>query len=483
MTLPTEWLERLGPAVPTYATPPRDDAPHALHAIETVAAAIGTPLMPWQRLVARVASERNPDAPSQYRYRTVVLTVPRQSGKTTLMRCVLMHRALVQAGRRSFYTAQTGKDARERWRDLVDAVQASPLRSKITVRKGAGDSQLILPNASSIRPFAPTAESLHGYTPHDVFIDEAFAFDDAEGQALMGAIGPAQITLPDRQLWIVSTAGSAESAFLRRWVENGREAVDDPTTSVAFFEWSMPENVDPYDAQSWAWHPALGHTITEDDLRELAGKHSLGDWLRYYGNRWTAARDVIFDDDMLEAIAAGEQTPPPSGQLTLAYEAAVDRSIGTVWACWTDPVTGQPALRTVARHPGVEWMPATILQLRDELRPQAIAADDAGVTRAVTEAIRREDEWIELTTLAPRDAALAWDTLRDRIRAGTISVADSPGWREACANAVQRTLGQGWAVDRMKSRGQVADLIAAMVALRVHEQHQQTAVAPLVEFA
>lgn len=482
MSLPAEWLEQLGDAVPAFATSPRDGR-HDLRGIETIAAAIGTPLMPWQRLVARVASERHPERPAEYRYKTIVLTVPRQSGKTTLMRCVLMHRALVKGQRRSFYTAQTGKDARERWRDLVDAVQASPLRSKITVRRGAGDSSLSLPNGSSIRPFAPTAESLHGYTPHDVFIDEAFAFDDAEGADLMGAIIPAQSTLADRQLWIVSTAGTAESAFLRRWVDQGRMNVDDPDSTVAFFEWSMPEGLDPNDPDSWLWHPAVGQTISPQTVLDASSTMSVGEYMRAYGNRWTTTRDVIFDDELLDELSRNEQSPPPPGELAIAYEAAIDRSIGTVWGCWTDPATGLPALRTIARHPGVDWMPQTIIALRDQLRPHTIGADDAGATRAVTENIRRIDEWAELTTLASRDATLAWDDMRDRIRSGALNVADSAGWREACGNAVQRPLGQGWTVDRMKSRGQVADLIAAMVALRLHEHRDASAGAPIVAFA
>lgn len=481
--LPEYWAGQLGPAVPAFATLPTEGALHDLRGIETVGAALSTPLMPWQRFVARVATEHHPERPAEFRYKTVVLTVPRQSGKTTLTRCKLVHRGLVHPGRRSFYTAQTGKDARERWRDMVEAVQASPLRSRITVRRGAGDSSLMLPNGASIRPFAPTAESLHGYTPHDVDIDEAFAFDDAEGQDLMGAIIPAQSTLPDRQLWIVSTAGTAESAFLRRWVEQGRAATADPDSSVAYFEWSMPEGLDPADPVSWLWHPAVGHTITPQTILDAAATMSAGEYMRAYGNRWTTTRDVIFDDELLDALSLGEQTPPRPGELAIAYEAAVDRSVGTVWACWTDPATGMPALRTIARNPGVEWMPQTVLALRDQLRPHTIGADDAGATRAVTEGIRRLDEWVELTTLTPRDVTLAWDDMRDRIRAGGLSIADSTGWREACANAVQRPLGQGWTVDRMKSRGQVADLIAAMVALRLHEHRAADAGAPLVEFA
>ena len=75
---------------------------------------------------------------------------------------------------------------------------------------------------SRIRAFAPTPTSIHGSTPHLVMIDEAWAFDAARGEDLIAAINPAQITLRDRQLWIVSSQGDAASAFLDSYIDLGR---------------------------------------------------------------------------------------------------------------------------------------------------------------------------------------------------------------------------------------------------------------------
>ena len=45
---------------------------------------LGTPLLPWQRLVADVAGEIDPDT-GTYFYDTVILSTPRQCGKSTLV--------------------------------------------------------------------------------------------------------------------------------------------------------------------------------------------------------------------------------------------------------------------------------------------------------------------------------------------------------------------------------------------------------------
>lgn len=70
--------EALGEAQPIYATRPNPGAEHELSKIEKVARLLGTPLQPWQRLIARTITEKNSDG--SYRYPVVMLTVPRQSG-------------------------------------------------------------------------------------------------------------------------------------------------------------------------------------------------------------------------------------------------------------------------------------------------------------------------------------------------------------------------------------------------------------------
>src|SRR6187431_776274 len=226
-----------------------------------LAALLGTPLMPWQRYVADVALELHPDDPGRWRYPTVIVTVPRQSGKTTLLRAVALDRCLTRARTRVFMTAQTGKDAHTRWKDTVEVIERSPFGPHVKVNRAAGAPTFILPNSSQVRAFAPTPKSIHGETPHLVMIDEGWAFDAAQGEDLMGAIRPAQITIADRQLWIVSTRGSADSTFLDAWIDAGRLATRDPGAAVAFFEWSAAEGADAYDPATWEFHPALGHTI------------------------------------------------------------------------------------------------------------------------------------------------------------------------------------------------------------------------------
>jgi phage terminase large subunit-like protein len=73
--------------------------------------------MGWQQMVADVLLELLPGTRIPA-YREGVVTVPRQQGKTTLILCLAVQRALRWPGQpRIAYSAQTGSDAR---RKLLD---------------------------------------------------------------------------------------------------------------------------------------------------------------------------------------------------------------------------------------------------------------------------------------------------------------------------------------------------------------------------
>ena len=472
-----------------FATAPTPGAPHDLAQVRMVAQALGTPLMPWQEQVARVATERLPENPKRFRYPVVVITVPRQSGKTTLMRTVLTQRALARPGRVAFYTAQTGKDATARWKDLIKAIDAGPFKGRMETRLGAGSQAIIFPNGSTVSPFAPTANSLHGHTPHDVMLDEVFAHSAEAGEDLMGAIKPAQITLPDRQLWLVSTMGTRASEFLHQWVETGRQAVDDPGAGVAYFEWSAADGLDYYDPATWAFHPALGHTITEADLAEAAGSHSPGEWQRAYMNRQSAAAETWVTMSKFDALVSAEQAAPDWADVTLAIEADPLRRRAAILAGWETP--DGPRVRVVMSQTGTEWLAPAAAELWDEKRPRAIWADDAAETRSIVEQLglittkRSGAAGVPVRTLGPRDFATACSQLKAAIESetptGRVEFGESGALRDAIDHVVTRPLGEAWAISRRNSAEPVCEAIAAAVVLRAI-QHTRPEVKPVIRF-
>lgn len=451
----------LAPAMtpPAYATP-RDPSRRTDGArIGRIAKALGKPLMPWQQYVADVATER--DEIGHYVYDLVFVTVPRQSGKTTLFDVVQADRAMTVRNASIFYTAQTQKDAAARFKDFAKLVQQSPLAAVAQFRWSLGSTGMRLPNHSEIKLFAPTEDALHGETPLLVGLDEIFAHSEQLGDAMLeGAIIPAQITIAGQaQTWLFSTAGTAESTFMRKWVERGRAGT---RRGLAYFEWSLPDGADPYDPEEIAaFHPGVGHTISIDALMRIAsdGDMSPAKWLRGFCNRWTETTEPIFDLDEWDQLAA-PQTPPARSDLVFAYD--VGEHAAAVTAAWTDRATGRPQIRTVHRAPGTIWLPGLMQQLA-KYKPRAIVADDGGATRRVTAQLRKAGLTVE--TLGARDLATATDLLLTLARDRVLQHDGSKTLREGIAHVQLQRNGDARRFARNGSTGMTAGIIAAAVAL------------------
>jgi len=161
--------------------------------------------MPWQQLVADIGGEIDPTT-GYPAYREVIVTVPRQSGKTTLILSWEIQRAHGwDQPQRIAYSAQTGNDARKK---LVEDQLPVLHRHKnalgiARILRGMGNEGVEFYNGSRIVLLASSEDSGHGKTIDLGVKDELFAdFDDRRDQALIPAMAtrpPAQTPPPPRE--------------------------------------------------------------------------------------------------------------------------------------------------------------------------------------------------------------------------------------------------------------------------------------------
>lgn len=451
-----------GGAPPLYATRRDPEARTEGRRIALVSDALAAPFIPWQQYVADVATELEPDG--SYRYPVVVVTVPRQSGKTTLIRAVGTDRCVSRPDCGVFYTAQTGQDARARWTDLVKRITAddSPLAGLVVVRRSAGRETVEFPNGSGFGVFPPIGKRMQGYTPPLVMLDEAFAHDQATGDDLMGAIGPAQATILHRQLWIVSTAGTADSVFLKRWVEAGRAG----TPGVALFEWAAPPDVDVYDPATWpTFHPALRTDatpwglITPETLAEEAERQTRADFERMYANRWTRTASHLIPADQWERLGATAPQARPDTGVSFGFDVMHDRSASAVVATWRDP--GGVQAKVVRSGQGMGWVADAVRHLHSQGWRDLVCTDD-GPAREVADELARDH--ITVHRMASREVTDAWGFLMQHIAHGTLTHDGTDVLAVAAANVATRPRSDGSAPSRRHSAGDITGLVALMAS-------------------
>ena len=423
--------------------------------------------MPWQRHVLDVSLEIDPST-GRLAYRRVVLLVPRQSGKSTEVLVVAVHRALAWGhAQRIAYTAQTRNDARKKWEDdHVRELDESPigqLRPKpYRVRLTNGNEGIVWANGSIHGLTATTEKSGHGPTLDLGFVDEAFAQPD---DRIEQAYSPAMITRPDPQLWVLSTAGKTPGSSPYLWgkVEAGRAMIEEgEPTSTAYFEWSAADDWDRASPETWRrTMPALGHTQSLDAIAAEFDAMPPAEFDRAYLNRWNPhAVDTVIPRDLWDA---GAQSPDLLNPVTFAVDVTPDRAWSAIAA--VGEAAGQPERRAgeiVDHRRGTGWVVARMRDLYDRHGPKAVVLDPAGPAGALL--VPLEDAGIPMTVASTRDHQQACGGLLDDIVDGVFLHRGQPVLDVAVDGAVRRRVGDSWLWSRTSSAVDISPLVALTLA-------------------
>jgi hypothetical protein len=414
-------------------------------------------LLPWQQLVADVGLEH--DERGIPYFREVRLTVPRQQGKTTLILAVATDRCLAfDRPQRVLYTAQDRNHAREKWIEQVELLQRSPLRRLFTVRRSNGSERISWRTGSVLGITASGEKSGHGFTLDQAFIDEAFAQID---DRLVQGFRPAMVTRRDAQLWILSTAGTDESTFLRERVDDGRARVEqDDREGVAYFEWSAPDDWDVADRATWrAAMPALGLTIDEETVAADFATMDQGEFARAYLNRWSPKGVPVFA--LAQWLACLDPRSQASGPIAFGVDVAPDRSSGTIAAAG-GRADGRVHVELIERRDGTDWIPARIRELVERWRPSGVAIDPAAPAGSLLPSLALGS--VPLSLCTGRSYGQACGAYFDDVATGRLAHRGQPALDDAVLGARRRSLGDAWAWARTPDAADPAPLIAATLA-------------------
>lgn len=257
----------------------------------------GYELLPWQKTASIRAMELRPDG--RYRFRTVLILVGRQCGKTTLLKLWALWRMLEDGAELVLGAAQSLDIAREAWSGSVDFATEFIPNQIGKVRWANGEQCLTLRHGQRYRITAATRGAGRGLSVDMLILDEIREHRSWEAWSALSKTINAR---PDGQIVCISNAGDDESVVLNQLREAGLSGRDD---SVCLLEWSAPEGCDMDDPGMWVQSlPALGHTMTVDAVRgalatdppsvfrtEMLCQHVSSMNAALDGNGWAAGSD------------------------------------------------------------------------------------------------------------------------------------------------------------------------------------------------
>ena len=268
-------VKLLGDEVPRVWTPSlrelTRETSRGWECIEFAEQVLGITLVPWQKWLLIHALEINADR--TFRFRTVLLLIARQNGKSTLMQILSLWRMYVDAAPLVIGTAQNLDIAEEVWQGAVDMAEEVPeLAAELDqVFKQPGKKYFRLTSGSRYKVQAASRRGGRGLSGDLVILDELREHQNWEAWA---AVTNTTMARDFAQVWAASNAGDNTSvvlSYLRKQAHfelgdpdglNQGETFDgDIESSLGIFEWSATPGIDIHDRAGWAQaNPSLGYT-------------------------------------------------------------------------------------------------------------------------------------------------------------------------------------------------------------------------------
>ena len=398
------WLP--GRVEPRYLTPIPEGAIVDLRAVKKVAALMGRRPTFYQVEILERLIARWPDGTPVFT--TILVSFPRQTGKTTCIMDWLMYVAMTRPYQKLWFTAQTGMAARERF--LAELVEPSkkylePLGIVDTKLAAGATRTVVVATGSQIRPMPPTSQYLHGGQGDKIIADEQWAFTQKQGKDLMQAVRATQLTRNNSQIVQISAAGDAESDY---WHARLAKAIAEPSPRVAVIDYGVGTSADPQEVTSFtiedvlAAHPgvAAGLCTREKVLEPLENEDmDFNEWLRAYGNvRSKNTRQKAIDLEAYRGITT--TVPLDDGPVTLGVGVSWDGATTALAAVGTINQGRGVGIEIIDARPGRQWVITTAQELVRRGIATEVCGDAYGPTKRLADqlVIALPEHWKPLST-------------------------------------------------------------------------------------
>lgn len=473
--------ELVGSPTPRIFTPPlrplTPDTSLGFEAIEFAEQVLGLELLPWQRNFLIAALELRLDG--TFRFRTVVLLVGRQSGKSTVAQVLTLWRMCMDGARTVLATAQNLDVSNRTVADVQEIVQGNPELAPMFDKDGRAGGKFWFRlkgdqgETYEMRAVTADRRGARSMTADLVFADELREHTDWEA---WNAVEATISTRSRGMILVTSNAGDGRSVVLKALREQGLQAIRDNNhdTKLGLFEWSAPDDCDMHDPRGWVQAlPGLGITSLVEDVQSAASRP---------GNEWgfrterlcqwrTAAKDAPFSDEEIAACIDDASEIAQDSPIVLAADVAQDRS-KTVLAVAGWRTDGLPHVEVIVERAGTEWLPK-VLSTELEFDPDLTVMQGRGAPiSSIVDLIAAEG--VEVTSCQGMESTTACARFSDRLKAGRLRFRDDSSLMLALTEAVKKSVGDAWEWSRKASPVDVSSLVAVTEALWGLEQLELT---------
>lgn len=487
-----------------YTPPLRELTPETsagFSVIQFAEECLGFTLFPWQKWLLIHALELMPieigDHPlrPRFRFRTVLVLVGRQNGKSTLTMILILWFMMVRCVDLVIGTAQSLGISEALWEEAVKVVQASPVLCDYIhkihranggkrLRMDVGDGRI-----SEYKVEAASRKGARGRSGDLVVLDELREHHDWEAYS-----AAANTTIATGGLvWCITNASDSSAVVLEHLRDIAHKQLGDPDgrfdeeemadfrasdmtdSGLGFFEWSAPLGSDIHVSETWAYaNPSMGYMIPPEVLRDKSYNDPEAEFITENLCQWVAnAGTAPFPEGAWEACLDAQSFIDADSDLVFGVDVSPDRSHCSISVCGRRP-DGDYHIELVAYMTRMSMIESWFRRRVDSYHGRmVVCVQGRGCPASALISSLSAIPGVEVIACQGSALTASCGALYDAIAASVDESGDKdsevlihhlaqPGLDIAAEVAQKRTLGDGaWAWDRKRSREDVSPLCAA----------------------
>lgn len=411
----------------------------------------------WQDGAGRLILAKRPGG--LYAADQVLVSIPRQVGKTYLFAAMVFALALLHPGLTVIWTAHRVKTAKETFNSMSGLAAQQKVAPQVRqVLRGRGDEAILFTNGSRILFGAREQGFGRGFSDVDVLV-----FDEAQilGESAMEDMVASQ-NVAENPLTILTGTPPRPKDPGEVFTMARQEALDGVTEETLYIELSADRDADLMDRAQWRKaNPSFPHRTPERSMLRMKKNLSEDSFRREALGVWdeiSRHQPVIKKQAWLELADVGPADDVPPNCLGVDMSHARDISVA---ACWND---GDSA------HLEEVWAGTDTAAVIDWITERAgrrmpVRIDSMSPAAALIPELRSRG--VSVTQSTAGDMANGCGLFENRAKVGTLTHGDQSTINNALEGARKRLIRDagGWGWDRSDPTSQIHPIVAATLAL------------------
>ena len=420
---------------------------------------LGIRFDPWQDGAGRIILSKHSDGTYATSVGGVVMSIPRQVGKTFLLGAIVFALCLLTPGITVIWTAHRLRTAAE----TFSTMQGMSRRRKIAphiakIVLGSGEEEIQFANGSRILFGARERGFGRGFSEVDVLV-----FDEAQilTENAIDDMVPATNQAANPLLLFTGTPPKPSDPG-EVFAAKRMKALAGSSDGMAYIEFSADEDADPDDRAQWSRaNPSYPKRTPATAILRMRENLTDDSFMREGLGVWDTTKTKQVIDPQTWKLRA-DPASMAIERLALAVDVAYDRSVASV------SLAGQRAderwhVELDEQRSGTGWVVPWIVQRCERNDIRAVVVDSGSPAASLLEEF--EAAKIKVTTTSTRDLAGACGAFYDGAMEDWLRHTDQPQVNVALSVARKKPVGDGWLWNRKSADSDITPIISATLAL------------------